>query len=82
MYIVKYSERVHMARMHELASASPPYLYLYDHMEADTICSKLILTLKCRKINIACRWLKTMTEILKPMPLHSHGNFVFGVCKL
>ena len=25
MYIVKYSERVHMARMHELASASPPY---------------------------------------------------------
>ena len=25
MYIVKYSERVHTARMHELASASPPY---------------------------------------------------------
>ena len=25
MYIVKYLERVHMARMHELASASPPY---------------------------------------------------------
>ena len=25
MYSVKYSERVHMARMHELASASPPY---------------------------------------------------------
>ena len=25
MYIVKYSERVHMARMHEFASASPPY---------------------------------------------------------
>ena len=25
MYIVKYSERVHIARMHELASASPPY---------------------------------------------------------
>ena len=25
MYIVKYSERVHMVRMHELASASPPY---------------------------------------------------------
>ena len=25
MYIVKYMERVHMARMHELASASPPY---------------------------------------------------------
>ena len=25
MYIVKYSERVHMARMHELASESPPY---------------------------------------------------------
>ena len=25
MYIVKYSELVHMARMHELASASPPY---------------------------------------------------------
>ena len=25
MYIVKYSERAHMARMHELASASPPY---------------------------------------------------------
>ena len=25
MYIVNYSERVHMARMHELASASPPY---------------------------------------------------------
>ena len=24
MYIVKYSERVHLARMHELASASPP----------------------------------------------------------
>ena len=25
MYIVKYLERVHMARMRELASASPPY---------------------------------------------------------
>ena len=25
MNIVKYSERVHMARTHELASASPPY---------------------------------------------------------
>ena len=25
MYIVKYSEQVHMARMHELANASPPY---------------------------------------------------------
>ena len=25
MYIVKYSELVHMARIHELASASPPY---------------------------------------------------------
>ena len=25
MYIVKYSEQVHVARMHELASASPPY---------------------------------------------------------
>ena len=25
MYIVKYSERVHMARMDELTSASPPY---------------------------------------------------------
>ena len=25
MYIVKYSERVQLARMHELASASPPY---------------------------------------------------------
>ena len=25
MYIVKYSEQAHMARMHELASASPPY---------------------------------------------------------
>ena len=25
MDIVKYPERVHMARMHELASASPPY---------------------------------------------------------
>ena len=25
MYIVKYSERVDMARMHKLASASPPY---------------------------------------------------------
>ena len=25
MYIVKYSERVHMARMDELAIASPPY---------------------------------------------------------
>ena len=25
MYIVKYSERVHMARMHELGSASLPY---------------------------------------------------------
>ena len=25
MNIVKYSERVHMARSHELASASPPY---------------------------------------------------------
>ena len=25
MYIVKYSEQVHMARMHELASASPQY---------------------------------------------------------
>ena len=25
MFIVKYSERVHMARMHECASAFPPY---------------------------------------------------------
>ena len=25
MNVVKYSERVHMARTHELASASPPY---------------------------------------------------------
>ena len=25
MYIVKYSEQVHMARMHEFASASLPY---------------------------------------------------------
>ena len=25
MYIVKYSDLVHMARMHQLASASPPY---------------------------------------------------------
>ena len=25
MNIVKYSERVHMARTHELASATPPY---------------------------------------------------------
>ena len=32
--------------------------------------------------NIACRWLKTVPEIMKPMPLHAHGNFVFGVCKL
>ena len=31
MYILKYSERVYMARMHELASASPPYERLqYD----------------------------------------------------
>ena len=32
--------------------------------------------------NIACRRVKTMPEILKPRPLHVHGNFVFGVCKL
>ena len=25
MYMLKYSEQVHMTRMHELASASPPY---------------------------------------------------------
>ena len=25
MYIVKYSERVHIPRMHELGGASPPY---------------------------------------------------------
>ena len=32
--------------------------------------------------NIACRWVKTMPEILKPRGLHAHGNFVSGVCKL
>ena len=32
--------------------------------------------------NIACRWVKTMPEVLKPRPLHVHGNFVFSVCKL
>ena len=32
--------------------------------------------------NIACRWVKTMPELLKPRPLHVHGNFVFSVCKL
>ena len=31
--------------------------------------------------NIACRWVKTMPELLKPRPLHVHGNFVFSVCK-
>ena len=32
--------------------------------------------------NIACRWVKTMPDLLKPRPLHVHGNFVFSVCKL
>ena len=32
--------------------------------------------------NIACRWVKTMPEPLKPRPLHVHGSFVFSVCKL
>ena len=32
--------------------------------------------------NIACRRVKTMPELLKPRPLHVHGNFVFSVCKL
>ena len=32
--------------------------------------------------NIACRWVKTMPEVLKPGPLHVRGNFVFSVCKL
>ena len=32
--------------------------------------------------NIACRLVKTMPEVLKPKPLHVHGNFVFSVCKL
>ena len=32
--------------------------------------------------NIACRWVKTVPEVLKPRPLHVHGNFVFSVCKL
>ena len=32
--------------------------------------------------NIACRWVKTMPERLKPRPLHVHGNSVFSVCKL
>ena len=32
--------------------------------------------------NIACRWVKTMPELLKPRPLHVNGNFVFNVCKL
>ena len=32
--------------------------------------------------NIACRWVKTMPEGLKPRPLHVYGNFVFSVCKL
>ena len=32
--------------------------------------------------NIACRWVKTMPELLKPRPLHVHGNFVFSVCNL
>ena len=32
--------------------------------------------------NIACRWVKTMPELLKPRPPHVHGNFVFSVCKL
>ena len=32
--------------------------------------------------NIACRWLKTKPEIMKPRPLHAHCNFVFSVCKL
>ena len=29
--------------------------------------------------NIACRWVETMPEVLKPRPLHVHGNFVFSV---
>ena len=32
--------------------------------------------------NVACRWVETMPELLKPRPLHVHGNFVFSVCKL
>ena len=32
--------------------------------------------------NIACRWLKTMPDILKPRGLHANDDLVFGVCKL
>ena len=32
--------------------------------------------------NFACRWVETMPEVLKPRPLHVHGNIVFSVCKL
>ena len=32
--------------------------------------------------DIACRWVKTMPELLKPRPLHVRGNFVFSVCRL
>ena len=28
--------------------------------------------------NIACRWVKTMPEILKSRGILAHGNFVFG----
>ena len=28
--------------------------------------------------NIVCRWVKTMSEILKSRGIHAHGNFVFG----
>ena len=37
---------------------------------------------KMSKISLsACRLVKMMPEILKPMPLHAYDNF-FGACKL
>ena len=32
--------------------------------------------------NIACRWVRTMPEILKSRSIHAHGNFVFGVSNI
>ena len=32
--------------------------------------------------SFACKWVKTMPGILKPMGLHALDSFVLGVCKL
>ena len=34
----------------------------------------------CVAMSMPGMWVKTMPDILKPRPLHAHGNFVVGVC--